>query len=246
MIDGKGIKNSSLPFSFSKIYMAKKSKNVGKTIGLIFLGLAIIGALAGSGVAISRYVSKKADSTTETTSNNTGSQQSGTSQGGGSTNNGSSSSGSDNNSSGNNDSSSETENPGNSEHQTSATPTMNCSIGEVYWYNDANDSNSFNEISFVATLNNLPANATDRDKELYIYCDDDDLEQWMDIYQIKNGTRVNLNSPYYFKSGETVYLKQIHAAPLTGFYKIPLWVYAVNYDPEQVYSIIDVWFRTNS
>ena len=59
MIDGKGNKNSSLPFSFSKIYMTKKSKNVGKTIGLIFLGLAIIGALAGSGVAISRYVSKK-------------------------------------------------------------------------------------------------------------------------------------------------------------------------------------------
>ena len=150
MIDGKGIKNSSLPFSFSKIHMAKKSKNVGKTIGLIFLGLAIIGALAGSGVAISRYVSKKADTTTETTSNNTGTQQSGTSQGNESTNNGSSSSGSDNNSSGNNDSSSETENPGNSEHQTSATPTMNCSIGEVYWYNDANDSNSFNEIVYVA------------------------------------------------------------------------------------------------
>ena len=50
MIDGKGNKISSLPFSFSKNYMAKKSKNVGKTIGLIFLGLTIIGALAGSGV----------------------------------------------------------------------------------------------------------------------------------------------------------------------------------------------------
>ena len=78
MIDGKGNKISSLPFSFSKNYMAKKSKNVGKTIGLIFLGLAIIGALAGSGVAISRYVSKKAETTTQTTSSNTGNQHSGT------------------------------------------------------------------------------------------------------------------------------------------------------------------------
>ena len=222
------------------------SKKVGKTIGLVFLGLAIIAALAGSGIAISKYVSKNNNapttsqtSTTQTPGTNT------TTPGGNQGGNSGSISNPGSDSSENNDNSSSSQDD-NSEHQTNAVPTLNCSIGEVYWYNDANDSNSFNEISFVATLNNLPANATDREKELYIYCDDDDLEQWVDIYQIRGGSRVNLNSPYYFKSGETVYIKQIKAAPLTGFYKIPLWVFAANYDSEQVYAIIDIWFRTNA
>ena len=122
-------------------------------------------------------------------------------------------------------------------------PTINCSTPrEVYWYN-TEDQVELNETLLVATINGLPANATDEDRELYFWSDDDDLDEWIEISQTKNGNKVILNSPYVFESGDTIKIKQIKPAPATGFYKIPLWIYAVNYEPEQVYNCVDVWFQ---
>ena len=233
--------NCSLPFSFSKNLMSNKStKNVGKTIGIVLLGLAIIGALVGTGFAISKLV--KNSNVTQLASNQTASSESSSSS---STSQSSNSSSNSNNNSNNQSEESSSSSSSNSEHQTTATPTINCSAGEVYWFNNVDDSSSWNTLSVVCALNGLPADATASEKGLYIYCDDDDLDQWIEISVVREGTKVVLNSPYAFQSGETITLKQIKAAPLTGFYKIPLWIFATNYDPDQVYHIIDVWFRTN-
>lgn len=232
----------------------KKKKNIGKTVGYFFLGLAVIAATVGCAIAISRSVSDNTPTTNQVTqptggnqnntddSSNTGGSGNGSSQGG--------------QSSGGNESGSQQENPGsesggnessgNEEHETSDTVEINCLAGEVYWYNNVDDSTSWNTLSVVCTLNGLPSNATASDKGLYIYCDDDALDQWIEISVMREGSKVVLNSPYAFQSGETITLTQKKAAPLTGFYKIPLWIFATNYDTEQVYHIIDVWFRTNA
>lgn len=237
----------------------KKKTNIGKTILYVFLGFGIVAALVGSGLAISRSVSRKISTSDTTQSSNDNQINNGTTNGGTSSNtsggsttgsgdSGTTSQGGSGNtsqggstSSGDNNSSSE-----NSNHSTTNQVTINCSAGEVYWYNNLNDSSSWNTLSVVCALNGLPANATNSDKALYIYCDDDDLDQWIEISTMRNGSKVVLNSPYSFTSGETITLTQKKAAPATGFYKIPLWVFATNYDTDQVYHIIDVWFRTNS
>ena len=121
-------------------------------------------------------------------------------------------------------------------------PAINCSTPhEVYWYN-TEDQIELNETMFVATINGLPSDASENEKELYFWSDDEDLDEWIELSVMRNGEKVVLNSPYSFQSGETVHAKQIRKAPSNGFYKIPLWIYAVNYEPEEVFNCIDFWF----
>ena len=121
-------------------------------------------------------------------------------------------------------------------------PAINCSAPhEVYWYN-TEDQVELNETMFVSTINGLPSDASENEKELYFWSDDEDLDEWIELSVMRNGEKVVLNSPYSFQSGETVHAKQIRKAPSTGFYKIPLWIYAVNYEPEEVFNCIDFWF----
>ena len=203
--------------------MSRKS-NTGKTVLVILLSLLGIAALVGGSIAISNRVKDRTTSdipTVQESSEKTTSI----------------SSSEEEHISSNHSSSS---NAGNEE---STIPTINCSTPrEIYWYN-TEDQVELNETLLVATINGLPANATDDDRELYFWSDDDDLDEWIEISQTKNGNKVILNSPYVFESGDTIKIKQIKPAPATGFYKIPLWIYAVNYEPEQVYNCVDFWFQ---
>ena len=206
--------------------MAKKN-NVGKTVGLILLSLLIVGGLVGGSISIKKYMDNKSSILTsqnvsDITSNNTetnSSSQTPVSQ-----------------------PSSETSTNSNSNLTETVVPTINCSAPqEVYWYNTA-DQIDLNETMFVATINGLPSNASDSDRELYLWCDDEDLDDWIEFYVMRSGNKIVLNQPYNFMSGETVHAEQKHKAPATGFYKIPVWIYAVNYEPDDVHSCIDFWF----
>ena len=201
-----------------------KKKSTGKTVTILLLATLGLAALVGGSIAISKKVKDQASSSTPAVIPSNSEK----------TNSGSSS---------NSESSYSSLSPSSSTNQQeNVVPTINCSTPqEVYWYNNE-DQVDLNETLLVATLNGLPANATEDDKELYIWSDDDDLDEWIEISQTKNGNKVILSSPYVFHSGETLHLKQIKEAPATGFYKIPLWIYAVHYEPDQVYNCVDFWF----
>jgi len=201
-----------------------KKKSTAKTVTILLLATLGLAALVGGSIAISKRVKAQASSSTPAV-NLSSSEK---------TTPGSSS---------NSESINTSLSPSSSTNQQeNVVPTINCSTPqEVYWYN-YEDQVDLNETLLVATLNGLPANATDDDKELYIWSDDDDLDEWIEISQTKNGNKVILSSPYVFHSGETLHLKQIKEAPATGFYKIPLWIYAVHYEPDQVYNCVDFWF----
>ena len=209
--------------------MSKKKSN-GKVFLYLTLSILGIAALVGGSIAISKQVKGRTTSGITTSEREQNSEKTNTKSS--SDGNGSSYSSSLNSSSSNQNG-----------QQENAIPTFNCSTPrEVYWYN-TEDQVELNETLLVATINGLPANATDEDRELYFWSDDDDLDEWIEISQTKNGNKVILNSPYVFESGDTIKIKQIKPAPATGFYKIPLWIYAVNYEPEQVYNCIDFWFQ---
>ena len=201
-----------------------KKKSTGKTVTILLLATLGLAALVGGSIAISKKVKDQASSSTPAVIPSNSEK----------TNSGSSS---------NSESSYSSLTPSSSTNQQeNVVPTINCSTPqEVYWYNNE-DQVDLNETLLVATLNGLPGNATEDDKELYIWSDDDDLDEWIEISQTKNGNKVILSSPYVFHSGETLHLKQIKEAPATGFYKIPLWIYAVHYEPDQVYNCVDFWF----
>ena len=201
-----------------------KKKSTAKTVTILLLATLGLAALVGGSIAISKRVKDQASSSTPAVIPSNSEK----------TNSGSSS---------NSESSYSSLTPSSStNHQENVVPTINCSTPqEVYWYNNE-DQVDLNETLLVATLNGLPGNATEDDKELYIWSDDDDLDEWIEISQTKNGNKVILSSPYVFHSGETLHLKQIKEAPATGFYKIPLWIYAVHYEPDQVYNCVDFWF----
>ena len=201
-----------------------KKKSTAKTVTILLLATLGLAALVGGSIAISKRVKDQASSSTPAV--NLSSSEKTTSG-----------------SSSNSESSYSSLAPSSSTNQQeNVVPTINCSTPqEVYWYNNE-DQVDLNETLLVATLNGLPSNATEDDKELYIWSDDDDLDEWIEISQTKNGNKVLLSSPYVFHSGETLHLKQIKEAPATGFYKIPLWIYAVHYEPDQVYNCVDFWF----
>ena len=208
-------------FPFSTLIMKSK------TWLIALLSVLTVGALVGGSIALNKHLESKASSTTSPEVSEPTSKPSTKS-------NSSNEPGSSNN-------------PVSSSSQSNqneyTVPTINCSTPrEVYWYN-TEDQVELNETLLVATINGLPANATDEDRELYFWSDDDDLDEWIEISQTKNGNKVILNSPYVFESGDTIKIKQIKPAPATGFYKIPLWIYAVNYEPEQVYNCVDFWFQ---
>ena len=206
--------------------MAKKN-NIGKTIGLCLISLLVCGALVGGAIALNKYSKDKASNTTTPNVTETSSNQPGSSK----------------------DSEDESSSPSssaasssNNNHNENVIPTINCSAPqEVYWYNTA-DQLDLNETMFVATINGLPSDATDEDRELYLWCDDEDLDDWIEFYVMRSGNKVVLEQPYNFLSGETVHAEQKHKAPATGFYKIPVWIYAVNYEPDDVHNCIDFWF----
>lgn len=205
--------------------MAKKN-NIGKTIGLCLISLLVCGALVGGAIALNKYSKDKASNTTTPTMSETSSNLPGSSKD------------SDESSS----PSSSATSSSNNNHNENVVPTINCSAPqEVYWYNTA-DQLELNETMFVATINGLPSNATDEDRELYLWCDDEDLDDWIEFYVMRSGNKVVLEQPYNFLSGETVHAEQKHKAPATGFYKIPVWIYAVNYEPDDVHNCIDFWF----
>ena len=201
-----------------------KKKSTGKVVTIFLLSVLGLAALVGGSIAISKRVKNQASSNTPAVILSSSEK----------TTPGSSS---------NSESSYSSLAPSSSTNQQeNVVPTINCSTPqEVYWYNNE-DQVDLNETLLVATLNGLPSNATEDDKELYIWSDDDDLDEWIEISQTKNGNKVILSSPYVFHSGETLHLKQIKEAPATGFYKIPLWIYAVHYEPDQVYNCVDFWF----
>lgn len=207
--------------------MTKQTK--GKTALYAFLGLGLVAACLGAGITLSRAIAKDnntciierpSDSSNE--DNNHGSSNNDPSQDSG-----------DNNSS--------SEQPGGP--TTTEKVTINCSAGEVYW-NSTVAQGEMNETSFVATLNGLPANATSQDKGLYIYTDDEEVEDWMQIYRVVNGQEVTMHSPYHFQSGDTIHLRQKKLATGYYFYKIPLFIFADKYEPLECSAIIDVWIRT--
>ena len=208
----------------------KNSKNVWKNVGIVLLSILLIGGCIGLVYAANKHFESKTSNTTtpevsETSTTTTPTSKTSSSETPGSSNDSASSSSQQSN------------------QNESVVPTINCSLPqEVYWYN-TEDQVDLNESLLVATLNGLPANATEDDKELYIWSDDDDLDEWIEISQTKNGNKVILSSPYVFHSGDTLHLKQIKEAPATGFYKIPLWIYAVNYEPSQVSNCVDIWFQ---
>ena len=191
------------------------------------LSVLTVGALVGGSIALNKHLESKTSSTTSPEVSEPTSKPS-----------------TNSNSSNEPGSSKKPESSSSQSNQNEYTvPTINCSTPrEVYWYN-TEDQVELNETLLVATINGLPANATDEDRELYFWSDDDDLDEWIEISQTKNGNKVILNSPYVFESGDTIKIKQIKPAPATGFYKIPLWIYAVNYEPEQVYNCVDFWFQ---
>jgi hypothetical protein len=104
---------------------------------------------------------------------------------------------------------------------------------------------SYPEDSFIVTISNIPANATEKDKELNITSDDDALDEWIQIYQVKTGSETTLSSPYTFHSGETVRLRQKKKAPVIGGYKISLRVISPNFDAETTQWFIDINMTTN-
>ena len=198
-----------------------------KTWLIALLSVLTVGALVGGSIALNKHLESKASSTTSPEVSEPTSKPSTKSN--------------------SNNEPGSSNNPVLSSSQSNqneyTVPTINCSTPrEVYWYN-TEDQVELNETLLVATINGLPANATDEDRELYFWSDDDDLDEWIEISQTKNGNKVILNSPYVFESGDTIKIKQIKPAPATGFYKIPLWIYAVNYEPEQVYNCVDFWFQ---
>ena len=202
-----------------------KQKSQGKAILIATCLLLTVAALVGGSIAISKAMKEKAssnipDTAAVSSSEKTNPRTSESSEG----------------------SSSSLSSSFQQEQQENTIPTINCSTPqEVYWYN-TEDQIELTETLLVATINGLPANATDEDRELYFWSDDDDLDEWMELYVMENGNKVVLNSPYTFDSGDTIHIKQIKEAPATGFYKIPLWIYAVNYEPEDVFNCIDFWF----
>ena len=203
--------------------MSRKN-STGKTVLVILLSLLGVAALVGGSIAISKQVKNRTASSipaiqesSEKTNSKSGSSEMPVSS-----------------------NSSISSNAGNNEN---VIPTINCSTPkEVYWYN-SEDQLELNETLLVATINGLPSNSSEDDKELYFWSDDDNLDEWIEISRMKNGSKEVINSPYAFQSGETIHIKQVKAAPATGFYKIPLWIYAVNYEPEQVYNCVDFWFQ---
>ena len=208
-------------FPFSTLIMKSK------TWLIALLSVLTVGALVGGSIALNKHLESKASSTTSPEVSEPTSKPSTKSN--------------------SNNEPGSSNNPVLSSSQSNqneyTVPTINCSTPrEVYWYN-TEDQVELNETLLVATINGLPANATDEDRELYFWSDDDDLDEWIEISQTKNGNKVILNSPYVFESGDTIKIKQIKPAPATGFYKIPLWIYAVNYEPEQVYNCVDFWFQ---
>lgn len=100
--------------------------------------------------------------------------------------------------------------------------------------------------SFIITISNLPENATDEDKSLTIYSDDETLDDWLTFYTYKDGVENTLNSPYLFTSGETVYVKLKKKAPVVGGYKIALWISQVGYDMNEVVYFLDVYITTTN
>ena len=216
------------------LYLQKKLMSKKKSNGKVFLYLALsilgIAALVGGSIAISKQVKGRTTSDVTTSEREQNSEK---------TNTKSSSDGNGSSYSSSLNSSSSDQNG----QQENVIPTINCSTPrEVYWHN-TEDQVELNETLLVATINGLPANATDEDRELYFWSDDDDLDEWIEISQTKNGNKVILNSPYVFESGDSIKIKQIKPAPATGFYKIPLWIYSVHYEPEQVYNCVDFWFQ---
>ena len=208
----------------------KNSKNVWKNVGIVLLSVLWIGGCIGLVYAANKHFESKTSNTTtpevsETSTTTTPTSKTSSSETPGSSNDSASSSSQQSN------------------QNESVVPTINCSLPqEVYWYN-TEDQVELNESLLVATINGLPLDATDEDRELYFWSDDDDLDEWIEISRMKNGVKEVINSPYTFQSGETIHIKQVHEAPTMGFYKIPLWIYAVNYEPSEVYNCVDFWFQ---
>ena len=207
----------------------KNSKNVWKNVGIVLLSILLVGGCIGLVYAANKHFESKTSNTTtpevSETSTTTPTSKTSSSETPGSSNDSASSSSQQSN------------------QNESVVPTINCSLPqEVYWYN-TEDQVELNESLLVATINGLPLDATDEDRELYFWSDDDDLDEWIEISRMKNGVKEVINSPYTFQSGETIHIKQVHEAPAMGFYKIPLWIYAVNYEPSEVYNCVDFWFQ---
>ena len=222
-----------------------KKKNTGKVALSIFLGVCSVAAIVGTAFAISRAVNKETVTSSPTVistsgnsgSNNSGSSGSGTGSGSGSGQQGGNQSGQEEGGT--------NEEGNNSGQEHSEQIAINCLAGEVYW-NSTVQQGEMNELTFTATLTGLPSDATDEDKGLYIYCDDDDLGEWIKIYRVVNGVEQEMNSPFHFQSGEQIHLKQKKLANVGTFYKIPLWIFSDTFDTDEVYHIIDVWMRTNA
>lgn len=191
--------------------MESKNKDSSGIWWLVMAGFVAIAAIGGT-YALVKTIQKADDKVNQDQSSmvdqgnstNTTSSTPSTSTSGGNTSSGTTSSGGD---------------------VITTSPTINVNKREITWRLKSTDS--FPTDSFIFALSGLPANATDAQKQLYLYCDDDTMPNWIDLWTVSNGTNVPLTSPYVFKSGDTIFVKaKKHPQPTDiwgTWYKIPLW-----------------------
>ena len=202
----------------------KTGESIALGIGILALGIAAI----GSTYFIIKKVQKLDDTATSSITNNS-SQVSGSTSG---------------NVSGSISSTASSSSTSQGNSNITYVPVLSGNKSRIDWVMNDSDT-TFPEDSFIVSISNLPTNATTKDRELTIYCDDDALDQWIQIYQVKDGSEVTLTSPYTFHSGETVRVRQKKKAPIIGGYKIPLWILSPSYDLDAVHWNVDIYMTTN-
>lgn len=123
------------------------------------------------------------------------------------------------------------------------TPYLVGNKTDIYWYATSGVTTDLPYETYQCTIHDLPSSATDDSyKHLYMHCDDDSLDSWIQIYTYESGTKTVLQSPYDFVSGQTIYFQLLKGVESTvEFYKIPIWIYTYNYDINSVYSLVQFW-----
>lgn len=98
-------------------------------------------------------------------------------------------------------------------------------------FNLSSSDTTYPTDSFQAALSGLPTGAGTTEKQMYIYCDDDALDSWVELSVKNAGSYTKLSKPYNFQSGETIYVHPLKLPGLTNeyWYKLPLWMKSSSY-----------------
>ena len=134
------------------------------------------------------------------------------------------------------DSSTTTSTSASTDTNTTTTPTLSVSKASLSL---TVKNGSYPTDSFVAAFAGLGSSATEEQKALTITSDDSALDTWLKIWCTRNGSDVQLASPYAFTSGETVYVQPLKAPTVEqeNWYKIALLVKSAAFSVEKYVDV---------